>query len=80
MVFVLNPQKDGPKSVEAIKATALKTVLGAPPTNANPDGPKKITVQVGPNGQFVFEPPTVKANKGDIISFNFNPKSKETSL
>ncbi|KAF8644869.1 hypothetical protein AX16_008224 [Volvariella volvacea WC 439] len=32
-------------------------------------------VQVGPNGQLVYDPPYVNAAAGDIINFIFNPKN-----
>ncbi|KAJ2929159.1 hypothetical protein H1R20_g7922, partial [Candolleomyces eurysporus] len=34
-----------------------------------------LDVNVGPNGQFVYEPPFVHAAPGDIVRFHFNPKN-----
>ncbi|KAJ2924169.1 hypothetical protein H1R20_g12924, partial [Candolleomyces eurysporus] len=34
-----------------------------------------LDVNVGPNGQFVYEPPFVHASPGDIVRFHFNPKN-----
>ncbi|PTB61682.1 hypothetical protein BBK36DRAFT_1173246 [Trichoderma citrinoviride] len=34
---------------------------------------KTITVDVGPNGQFAFQPNNIKASVGDVLSFNFHP-------
>ncbi|KAA1472389.1 Cupredoxin [Dentipellis sp. KUC8613] len=38
-------------------------------------GPATHDVQVGPNGQLVFDPMTLEANVGDKVVFHFNPKN-----
>lgn len=32
-----------------------------------------IKIDVGPNGQFAFQPNNVKAKVGDVLSFTFHP-------
>ncbi|KAJ7139285.1 hypothetical protein C8R44DRAFT_938983 [Mycena epipterygia] len=34
-----------------------------------------ISVQVGPSGNFVYDPPSITAAAGDMIEFTFNPKN-----
>ncbi|KAL7409952.1 hypothetical protein BDY24DRAFT_444501 [Mrakia frigida] len=73
MVFAINPAKEGPYSLDALQKTALATVLGSAPL---PEPEAKVhEVQVGPNGKFVYDPPSIVAAKGDIVRFKFNPKN-----
>lgn len=39
------------------------------------DDDKIYDVQVGPNGQLVYDPPYVHASPGDTVRFHFNPKN-----
>ncbi|KAF8311423.1 Cupredoxin [Cantharellus anzutake] len=37
--------------------------------------PKTHLVNVGPNGQLVYDPPFIFTNKGDVVKFIFHPKN-----
>jgi plastocyanin len=71
MVFAINPAD----RFAAFKAAA--TGQAPPPTTSPtpPTGGKDVKVVVGGPGKLVFDPPSVKAQPGDTITFEFRQKS-----
>ncbi|KAL7815221.1 Cupredoxin [Trichoderma gracile] len=54
-----------------MRATAL--AAAAIIALASHAGAETIKIDVGPNGQFAFQPNNIKAKVGDVLSFNFHP-------
>ncbi|KAK7690635.1 hypothetical protein QCA50_005734 [Cerrena zonata] len=72
MVFAINPPDTG-NTFDAFKARAIQqgNSTAPPPSSTG----SILSVDVGPTGQLVFQPPFVQAKKGDIVRFKFHPKA-----
>lgn len=63
--------QSGLSASETLSAASIQTGTGAVPGQMV----NTHVIQVGgPNGSLAFYPETVRANVGDLIQFQFNPK------
>ncbi|KAF8583202.1 hypothetical protein K439DRAFT_1653549 [Ramaria rubella] len=60
---------------DSIYTTTYASWSGAPADPTPASDPVVHIVNVGPNGTLTFDPPTIVAELGDIVQFQFNPKN-----